>query len=208
MAGSGFLYTFFTAFGVILIGTGLALQILYVERYEETENWGFAQIGSLTINTLVVCYIMFMIMFYRPFEREMSVALSAVGLLAGLALEIYSTQIETNNVTKIFSYMLSACNALIRLYLLISVRCDKYLTTVSQLIEAVPQVAKSVGKPVQDVVKDVGAQAQEVDLNRLYGNVMSGLGSIVPEDKKNEVRDIVKKSLGLPPRVQQAGRRR
>jgi hypothetical protein len=212
MAGIGFLYTFFTALGVCLIGTGLALQVLYIERYEETSDWSYAQIGSLTLNTLVVCYIMFMMMFYRPFNDSLSVALSSMALLMGLSLEMYSTQLETTNSLKVFMYFLGGFNALVRLYLLISVRCDKPLTTVSQLIEAVPQVAKNIGKPVQDVVKDIGAQASNVDFGNVYNKFLDILrkADITDEEKlkrNNDFRALWGKTP-LEPKTQGGRRRR
>lgn len=212
MAGSGFFYTFFTALGVCLIGTGLALQVLYIERYEETSNWSYAQIVSLTLNTLVVCYIMFMMMFYRPFNDQLQIALSSMALLIGLSLEMYSTQLETTPSLKIFMYFLSGFNALIRLYLLISVRCDKPLSTVSKIIEAVPEVAKSIGKPVQDVVKDIGAQASNVDFGNVYNKFLDILrkADITDEEKlkrNNDFRALWGKTP-LEPKTQGGRRRR
>jgi len=204
-----FSYSLFTAFGVCLIGTGLALQILYIENYQDNfDTYLPHQFASLGINTLIVCYLMFVIVFYRPSNSSVAIAGTVMLLLIGLMAEIYANQFEATPTAKVFEYLIAGVNALIRLYILISVRCDQALTTIPQLIKAVPEVAKSVGKPVTEVVRDVGAQAQDIDLNRLYGNVMSGLGSIVPEERKNDARDIVKKALGLPPRVQQGGRRR
>ena len=71
MAAS-FMYSFFTAFGVILIGAGLALQVLYIEQEINKEDNSYLpmQIASILINTLVVVYLLISITFYRPYQSN------------------------------------------------------------------------------------------------------------------------------------------
>ena len=59
MAAS-FTYSMFTAFGVILIGVGLALQVLYIEQEINKQDNSYLpmQIASILINSLVVVYLL------------------------------------------------------------------------------------------------------------------------------------------------------
>jgi hypothetical protein len=201
-------YTAFTAVGVCLIGAGLAFQILYIE-HNQNDDLGYLphQIVSIIFNTVVVIYLLFNMMFYRPFESPLSIGVATMALLIGFALEIYSTQFSVSPAMQGASYAFAGLNAIIRLYLLISVRCGSYASSIPDLIRSIPKVAEKSGISTNQVLKDIGAQASDVDPQRLYGNIMSGLGSLIPDDKRAEAKDAVKKGLGLPVgRPQQGGR--
>lgn len=218
MAAS-FMYSVFTAFGVCLIGVGLALQILYIENHiNDDNNYLPHQLASIAINTLVVCYLLFTIMFYRPYSSPLSMGAALIGLLGGLAIEITTSQWAETPAIQGLSYTFAGINALIRLYILISVRCDQYLTTIPNLVNQIVKQSKETGQSVDKVVSTVstelksqGEQLSTVDPMRLYQNVMSNLGSVIsdlPEDKKNAARDAVRKAVGAPPRNTQGGRKR
>lgn len=219
MAAS-FMYSFFTAFGVILIGTGMALQVLYIEEEINKEDNSYIpmQIASILINSLVVAYLLISITFYRPYETNFALFGSTLVLLMGLVGEIYLTNFGESNVGKGFAYTFAVINALVRLYLLIAVRCNSYLTTIPGLVNEISKQAKSTGQSVDKVVSTVskelanqGEQLTTVDPMNIYRNVMTGLGSVIsdlPEDKKNAARDAVRKGVGAPPRNTQGGRRR
>jgi hypothetical protein len=214
-------YTMFTALGVCLIGAGLAFQILYIE-HNQNDELGYLphQIVSIIFNTTVVLYLLFNLMVYRPFESQMAIGGSLLALLAGFAMEIYSTQFTVSPAMQGVSYAFAGINALVRLYLLISIRCGSYTTSIPDAVKRLLDAAKvdprlpgadKVASAVAREVASQGAQVSEVDPQRLYGNIMSGLGSLIPEDKRNEAKDAVKKGLGLPvgrPQAPQGGRRR
>jgi len=212
-------YTLFTALGVCLIGAGLAFQILYIE-HNQNDDLGYLphQIVSIIFNTTVVLYLLFNLMVYRPFESQIAIGASLVALLVGLALEIYSTQFSVSPAMQGASYAFAGVNALVRLYLLISVRCGSYTTSIPDAVKKLLDAARvdpklpGADKVANAVAKEVaaqGAQASDVDPQRLYQNIMSGLGSLVPDDKRNEAKDAVKRGLGLPVgKPQQGGRRR
>lgn len=85
-----FMYSVFTALGVCLIGGGLALQILYIENYQnDFQNYVPHQFASIILNTLVVCYLLFSLMYYRSYSSDMSMAAAVLSLLIGLAMEIF-----------------------------------------------------------------------------------------------------------------------
>ena len=214
-------YTMFTALGVCLIGAGLAFQILYIE-HNQNDDLGYLphQIVSIIFNTVVVLYLLFNLMVYRPFESQIAIGGSLLALLAGFAMEIYSTQFTVSPAMQGVSYAFAGINALVRLYLLISIRCGSYTTSIPDAVKRLLDAAKvdprlpgadKVASAVAREVASQGAQVSEVDPQRLYGNIMSGLGSLIPEDKRNEAKDAVKKGLGLPvgrPQAPQGGRRR
>jgi hypothetical protein len=211
----------FTALGVCLIGAGLAFQILYIE-HNQNDDLGYLphQIVSIIFNTVVVLYLLFNLMVYRPFESQIAIGGSLLALLAGFAMEIYSTQFTVSPAMQGVSYAFAGINALVRLYLLISIRCGSYTTSIPDAVKRLLDAAKvdprlpgadKVASAVAREVASQGAQVSEVDPQRLYGNIMSGLGSLIPEDKRNEAKDAVKKGLGLPvgrPQAPQGGRRR
>jgi hypothetical protein len=204
MAAS-FGYSLFTAFGVCLLGAGLALQIIYIQNQDNIDQWLPHQISSLFINTLIVCYLLFSMMFYRPYDSPVSIASVTLFLLSGLVLEFYFSQFETTSVYSAFEYGLAGINAMFRLYILISTRCDQPLATMPGLINDARQIARQSGKPVQDVLKDVGVATQDVDLKTLYGNVMNAVSSVIPDDKKDDTKARIRKALGIQ---QQGGRSR
>lgn len=198
-------YSLFTAFGVCLLGAGLALQIIYIQNQDNIDQWLPHQISSLFINTLIVCYLLFSMMFFRPYESSVSIGFVTISLLAGLMLEFYFSQFDASPTYSGFEYALAGLNAMFRLYILISTRCDKPLSTPGLLLEGAKQISKQTGKPVQDVLKDVGVATQDVDLNRLYGNVMNAVSNVIPDDKRDDAKSRIKKALGIQ---QQGGRRR
>lgn len=211
-------YTAFTAVGVCLIGAGLAFQILYIE-HNQNDDLGYLphQIVSIIFNTVVVVYLLFNLMIYRPFESQIAIGLSTLALLVGFALEIYSTQFSISPAMQGVSYAFAGVNALVRLYLLISVRCGSYATSIPDAVNKLLAAAKvdprlpGADKVAAAVAKEVtaqGAQVADVDPQRLYQSIMSNLGSLVPDDRRNEAKDAVKKGLGLPTGRPQGGRRR
>jgi len=212
-------YTAFTALGVCLIGAGLAFQILYIE-HNQNDELGYLphQIVSIIFNTVVVVYLLFNLMIYRPFESQIAIGVSTLALLVGFALEIYSTQFSVSPAMQGVSYAFAGVNALVRLYLLISVRCGTYATSIPDAVNRLLAAAKvdprlpGADKVAAAVAKEVTAQGDQVaaiDPQRLYQSIMSNLGSLLPDEKRNEAKDAVKKGLGLPTgRPQQAGRRR
>jgi len=212
-------YTAFTALGVCLIGAGLAFQILYIE-HNQNDDLGYLphQIVSIIFNTVVVVYLLFNLMIYRPFESQIAIGVSTLALLVGFALEIYSTQFSVSPAMQGVSYAFAGVNALVRLYLLISVRCGSYATSIPDAVKKLLEAAKvdprlpGADKVAAAVAKEVSAQGDQVaaiDPQRLYQSIMSNLGSLLPDEKRNEAKDAVKKGLGLPTgRPQQAGRRR
>jgi len=222
MAAS-FMYSLFTAFGVILIGTGLALQVLYIEQEINKEDNSYLpmQIASILINTLVVVYLLISITFYRPYQSNFGLFGSISVLLLGLAGEIYLTNFGENAIGKAFAYTFAGINALTRLYLLIAVRCDSYLTTIPGLVNEISKQAKNSGQSVDKVaaalskeLTNQGAQLSTVDPDNLKNNLFGQINndwvtllrssSLSDEDKK-KMDERFRSRFDKPPR--QGGRR-
>ena len=89
-------------------------------------------------------------------------------------------------------------------------RCEASLTTIPEIINQVVRVAKTSGQPVSEVAKQVSKDLGTIDPANLFQNIASNIGSIseLSNEKKGEIKDAVRKGLGMQPRVQQAGRRR
>ena len=217
MAAS-FTYSMFTAFGVILIGVGLALQVLYIEQEINKQDNSYLpmQIASILINSLVVVYLLISITFYRPYQSNFGLFGSITILLLGLVGEIYLTNFGESDVGKGFAYTFAGINALTRLYLLIAVRCDSYLTTIPELIKQLSKEVKNSGQSVDSVARavkaDLGAQSSDVpDPSQLWNKVQSMAGAdfkkITDPDLAKSIKDQIQKALGVPPRDPRGGRR-
>jgi len=218
-------YTMFTALGVCLIGAGLAFQILYIE-HNQNDELGYLphQIVSIIFNTIVVLYLLFNLMVYRPFESQMAIGGSLLALLAGFALEIYSTQFTVSPAMQGVSYAFAGINALVRLYLLISIRCGSYTTSIPDAVKRLLDAAKAdprlpgaetLSKEIKKEVAAQGAQVSEVDPVQLWNKISSSIGAelkkIPDPELARSIKDQIQKSIGLPPRQPQApqgGRRR
>jgi len=94
---------------------------------------------------------------------------------------------------------------------LIQVRCESALTTIPELVDQVVKVAKATNQPVADISRQVGADLKTMDVQNLYQNISSNLGSILsdlPAEKKDEIKGTIRKAMGIAPKVTTAGRRR
>lgn len=177
------MYSVFTALGVCLIGGGLALQILYIENYQnDFQNYLPHQFASIILNTLVVCYLLFSLMYYRPYSSDMSMAAAVLTLLIGLAMEIYSTQFDESPVYQGLSYTFAVLNALVRLYILITVRCGSATTSIPDLIKQLSREVKNSGQSADNVAKavkaDLGAQSSDLpDPTQTWNRVQSMVGA-------------------------------
>ena len=227
MAAS-FMYSFFTAFGVILIGTGLALQVLYIENDISKEDSDHTylpmQIASILINSLVVVYLLISITFYRPYDTNFALFGSITALLLGLVGEIYLTNFKEDTTGQGFAYFFAAINALVRLYLLIAVRCNSYLTTIPGLVNELARQTKNSGqsadKVVSTVSKELGAQGAQLATidpenikNNLFGQVNNDWlallrTSSLSEEEKTKLNDRFKMRFGKAPRPSEGGRKR
>jgi hypothetical protein len=208
----------FTAFGVILIGVGLALQVLYIEQEINKQDNSYLpmQIASILINSLVVVYLLISITFYRPYQSNFGLFGSITILLLGLVGEIYLTNFGESDVGKGFAYTFAGINALTRLYLLIAVRCDSYLTTIPELIKQLSKEVKNSGQSVDSVARavkaDLGAQSSDVPdpiqtWNRVQSMVGADLKKIPDPELAKSIKDQIQKALGVPPREPRGGRR-
>lgn len=212
-----FMYSVFTALGVCLIGGGLALQILYIENYiNDDQNYVPHQFASMILNTLVVCYLLFSLMYYRPYSSDMSMAAAVLSLLIGLAMEIYFAQFGESTPLKAVSYTFAVVNALVRLYILITVRCGSATSSIPDLIKQLSKEVKNSGQSADNVAKavkaDLGAQSSDVpDPIQTWNRVQSMAGAdfkkIPDPELARAIKDQIQKALGVPPREPRGGRR-
>ena len=137
-------------------------------------------------------------------------------LLLGLVGEIYLTNFGESDVGKGFAYTFAGINALTRLYLLIAVRCDSYLTTIPELIKQLSKEVKNSGQSVDSVARavkaDLGAQSSDVPdpiqtWNRVQSMVGADLKKIPDPELAKSIKDQIQKALGVPPREPRGGRR-
>ena len=211
------MYSVFTALGVCLIGGGLALQILYIENYQnDFQNYLPHQFASIILNTLVVCYLLFSLMYYRPYSSDMSMAIAVLSLLIGLAMEIYSTQFDETPVYQGLSYTFAALNALVRLYILITVRCGSATSSIPDLIKQLSKEVKNSGQSADNVARavkaDLGSQSSDIpDPSLLWNRVQSMAGAdfkkIPDPELAKAIKEQIQKALGVPPREPRGGRR-
>jgi hypothetical protein len=207
---SGWMYSATTVFGILLIGAALAMSVIYIQQYENNEQtyYGF-QIASVGVSSLIVLYIIVTIAFFRPYNNFAYMFATSLLLVAGLALEIVFDQLTLDNEGKIVGvYMLAGVNALLRLFLLIQVRCDEPLTTIGELIKQAEKVASKTGQPVKDVAKQIAGPLATVDPQNAWKKFSEVLGSLklvddetVNRDIKNKIKDETRnKVFDLPAR--------
>ena len=203
-------YTWLTVLGVALLGASFGMNMIFLTLAEGSSRIGF-QFGSAFINAMVVSYLAFNLIFYRPyhFQWQMVVAISL--LIIGLTVEIYFTSVPLTKTTTGLAYAVAVVNAFARLYILISVRCASAQSSIPGLVG---EVVKAV-KPVVDASKDVGRELGTIDLQNIYSRVVQSPGILkwlnsLPDEEKVQQKTQIKQSLGLeprPPREREGGRR-
>jgi hypothetical protein len=205
-----------TVFGVILVGAALALSVIYIQQYENSEDkyYGF-QVGSVLTSTVVVGYIVVMIAYWRPYNSFAYTLAACTLLVLGLALEVVFDQWSLDNTGKFFgAYSLAGMNALLRLFFLIQVRCSEPLTTVGDLIRQAEKIAAKTGQPAKELVKQVAAPLSTVAPENLLQKVREAIGSVQVDDTdekgkalKRSIKDaILTKAFEVPPKTR-GGRR-
>jgi len=207
---AGILYTIGTAVGVIFVGAALALQVIYIQKYQDNDDtYFYPQLASQVMNTLLVVFLVISSVYFRPSGDFTSIVLSSSILLIGLGLEFAVDQMTLDVKTGGFvgAYFLAAINALFRLFFLIQIRCNTPLTSIPDLLKEVVNVAKQTGKPVADVQKQIAPPLETMDAMNTYKTIMNGLSGIDLGDKREGIKDSVKKSLGIQPKPTTGGRR-
>ena len=192
---SGWMYSAGTVFGILLIGAALAMSVIYIQQYENNDEtyYGF-QIASVFVSSFIVLYIIVTIAFFRPYNSFTYMFLSCLLLVGGLAAEIIFDQAALNNEGKfIGAYMLAGINSLLRLYLLIQVRCDEPLTTVADLVRQAGKVAAKSNQPIKDVVKQISGPLATIEVDNAWNKFTSLLSSLKLADDEEKDRDIKRK---------------
>lgn len=212
------MYSVGTVFGVLLIGAALAANVLYIELYQNDkndDNWVWPQIGSISASTVIVLYIIVTIAFFRPYSSFSYMFGTCLLLIAGLAGEVaLSAHYIESTGDQVGAYMLAGTNALLRLFLLIQVRCDEPLTTIGDVIRQAARVAVKTGQPVKDAVKQAAAPLATVAPENLLQKVRDAIGSVQIDDTdekgkalKRTIKDaILSKAFDVQPKAR-GGRR-
>lgn len=195
--------TWFTTLGVLLLACAFALQILYVmaaEEKESTEQIEEYQIPAGIINGLVVVYILYSIVYYRPYKSPGVMTTILFLLIAGTIAEIYLSIYEKDMPNAIATYFILGVNVLLRLYVIIDIHCDAPLTSI-------PELVGQLAKPIVQAMP--AAPTPSADLMPLYGRVIQAITDL-RGDRSDEqwraVKDSVRNALGLTAKT--GGRRR
>lgn len=208
---AGILYTIGTAVGVIFVGAALALQVIYIQKYQDNdETYFYPQLASQVMNTLLVMFLVISSVYFRPSGDFTSIVLSSSLLLIGLGLEFAVDQmtLDVKSGGFVGAYFLAAINALFRLFFLIQIRCNTPLTSIPELLKEVANVAKQTGKPVVDVQKQIAPALESIDLGRITGQFESLMSKTeLTAEEKAERRNRLKETLGIQPKPPTGGRR-
>jgi hypothetical protein len=214
------LYSLFTALGVCLVGAGLAFQILYIENNQNDEiNYLPHQVMSILTSSIVVSYLVFNLLFFRPWSSLFNIGISSFLLIVGLTLEIFFMQFNVTPVTQGFAYAFAGLNALIRLFILISIRCGSYTSSIPEVLRKFLDESSKVGMPSGEASKKLAAdlkaqadQVSDIDPAQLWNKIQSMAGAdfkkIPDPDLAKTIKDQIQKALGVPPRDPRGGRRR
>ena len=197
-----------------MIGGALALQILYIKNNQNTDAYLPHQVSAVVMDTLVVVYLMFVVAFYRPYNNPIQAGIAVSLLIIGLGVEIFFTQFELNVATTWLSYFLAATNSMIRLFILVQVRCNSSASTIAELTREIIQTAKATGTPVAETAKAAAAPLVSIDPQNIWLPFTSALSNLTLDAdpvKDREIKSKLKdetrtKVFGLPPR-ERGGRR-
>jgi hypothetical protein len=197
-------YTILTVMGVILLGGSFGMNMIYLASDMQGANRTGLQVGSTAINTCVVAYLIFNIIYYRPYTEQWIMFLAGIVLVAGFMFEIYFTVIPLDNVGSGFAYAVAVLNAIARLYILIGIRCSSAQSTIPGLVG---EVVKAV-KPAVEASKNVGRELGTMDLQNIYSRIVGSPGiqrwfRELNEDERADQKMHLKQALGLeakPPR--------
>lgn len=208
MSKWGLAYSAATVFGVVMIGVALALSGVYIQNYQSDDKTYFGfQIASVIMSTFIVLYVVVTIAFFRPYTSFLYTFGSVALLVGGLATEIIFDQATPDNDGKTVGlFMLAGLNALIRLFLLIQVRCDEPLTSIGDVLNRIKRDTEKVGAPAKEVLKEISGPLSTIDAYKISNDLGNKLGVIDLGDKKSQVKDAIREALGLPPK-QKGGRR-
>jgi hypothetical protein len=208
---AGILYTIGTAVGVIFVGAALALQVIYIQKYQDNDDtYFYPQLASQVMNTLLVVFLVISSVYFRPSGDFTSIVLSSSILLIGLGLEFAVDQmtLDVKSGGFVGAYFLAAINALFRLFFLIQIRCNTPLTSIPDLLKEVANVAKQTGKPVADIQKQIAPALETIDLGRITGQFESLMSKTeLTAEEKAERRNRLKETLGIQPKPATGGRR-
>jgi hypothetical protein len=131
-------------------------------------------------------------------------------------MEIYFSQFGESPALQALSYTFAVINALVRLYILITVRCGSATTSIPDLIKQLSKEVKNSGQSADNVARavkaDLGAQSTDVpDPSLLWNRVQSMAGAdfkkIPDPELAKAIKDQIQKALGVPPREPRGGRR-
>jgi hypothetical protein len=183
---SNWAYSAFTIFGILMIGGALALQILYIKNNQNSDDYYPHQVASVVMDTLVVAYLMSVLIYYRPYSGLIETGVTVILLMVGLGLEIFSTQWNQTAGTMWLGYLLTSLNAIIRLLVLVQTRCDKPLSTASEVLAEIVDLSKKTQKPVLDIAKAAIAPLGTIEPENAYRNAMNVLNSIMDKTQLSQ----------------------
>jgi len=198
-------YSVVTLFGILMIGASLALETLYIKNNQNTEDYFPHQVASVVMDTLVVSYLMGMLIYYRPYNSAVETSVAVILLMVGLGVEIFSTQWTLSNTTTWLNYLLTGVNSLIRLLILIQIRCDVPRTTItfSDVVGQIGKVSKEASRPITEAVRSSSEPLATIDPGNVYGKIASLLGpelsGLAPE-KVASIKNAIKRGVGLEPK--------
>ena len=202
-----------TCLGIMILAGALALQILFLNAADNEGGKGDYQqyqIPAAIMNALIVIYLLFYIIYYRPYTSGSIIALVSFVLVVGYITETYLSVYEQQYPNIIGTYFVVTVNAMIRLYMLVQVHCDKPLTSIPRVLEEAARVATVAAKPISDASRPVGKDLATIDPERAYGNVLNAIsqtlqsvGATLTDEQKVEMKSKIASAVGKTPKIPQ-----
>lgn len=192
-----------TVVGVITLGGAFGLNILYLTLQDkpQPDQITMGTFGGI-FNVAVVFWLIWIIIFKNPYAAKWKSAAIISALLIGWVVEVYflASDPEFNTKYSMFSYGILSLNTILRLVVLISVRCN---TTVVQTV-------------IKTATAAATADSTGLDMSKIWDRAFGQYNTLLRDSGKTEDErlELVNKFRGIfnmPPKeprpVREGGRR-
>jgi hypothetical protein len=195
--------TLITVVLVILLGGAFGMNMIYLTNPDAPSSETISlKVFASIFDTIVVIFVVYQIIASRAYS-DFELLISLFLLIVPLCLQLYLV-FQNITIPSVYGiYAFASFNAIIRLFLLINVRCSGKNAAIPIIVQEVSRSAR----PASDAVKEVTG----IDPQRVYANVMQTISNAFPnwrelaDDEKDTIKSRIAKDVGKEPRQPREG---